>query len=427
MYLPPDAPSRPGLWHLPQVRAQALTTLIEDVCGWVRNLHGLLVVLLGGAGAGALVLATSNMVTGGVLLWLLISVGVLALAVWAIWGIWLERGAWRAIAATGRWHAAYIRGTGASGQIVTPSVRDVFTAAMIVRLLVGLLLLAGAVGITVATTDEPATRRVALGVLALVLAVAALSALSTCGAMVAAFRRGPSPQARARAQGQPLPDPRAGSHPAYQLAPPHAGVDAAPGQWAPGPVPAAPPVGGDDGPGPVPPPPGTAAAGAVEAPVPVAGAAGAPGGTEEDAQYPPRYGGEEFEQTRLASRLGPVPADTRTRTPDGLSVLLPDGRHVPNDAVSLIGRDPQPRPGETVDALLKIADRSVSKTHLTIRVTGRQVWATDRASTNGTVLRGPDGTSTDLAPWAEHAVPVGSTLTVGGTTIEVLLAQDVDR
>jgi len=476
VYLPVDAPSRPGPWHLPQVRAQALGTLIEDVCGWVRNLHGLLVVLLGVAGGGALVLATSGIVTRGVLLWLLTSIGVLALLVWAIWGVWLERTAWRAIAATGRWHAAYIRGTGASGHVITPSVRDVFTSAMIVRLLFAVLLLAGAVwiGLIAADGDGPPTRTAALGVVTAVLAVGGLSALATGAGMVAAFRRRPTSEARARAQGlagfaQPgqhaHPDQHAqsgqhahpgqhgqyvqhahpGQHPQHpQYEPPlqvrRAGIpygDDQPHQQSaePGPVPAAgygsasqAPFGASSAPAGQVPGPGAASSGPPGAGLadpsanqPFSSPQGAPTVQSEDGGY----GGEELEQTRLAARLGPAPSESRTRESGGIAVVLPDGRHVSGDATSLLGRDPRPRPDESVDGLVKLADQSVSKTHLALRVSANQVWATDRASTNGTVLEGPDGSRMELPPWEERFVPVGSTLTLGSTRIQVLLTSDL--
>lgn len=202
--MPADAPSRPGPWHLPQVRAQALQALIDDVAGWARSIHGLLVVLLGAAGGGTLVLATSAVVSGW-LYWLLVVTASVAFLAWALWGLWLERSAWQAIAAAGRWHAAYVRGTGASGHVVTPAVSEVFTAAMIIRLVVALGLLAGAGWALVQAVGESGPRSGhpgAYGALAATLGIGGLAVLAAFVGLLVALRRRPSAQARARAQGQ---------------------------------------------------------------------------------------------------------------------------------------------------------------------------------------------------------------------------------
>ncbi|MGC0271758.1 FHA domain-containing protein [Pseudactinotalea sp. Z1739] len=452
VYLPPDAPSRPGAWHLPQVRAQALHALIEDVAGWPRNIHGLFVLLLGMAGASTLVLATSGMAQG-VLFWLLVATASVALLAWVLWGLWLERSGWRAIAAAGRWHAAYVRGTGASGHVTTPSVRDVFTTAMVVRIAVALGLLAGAAWTLASAAPETGARSGHPGAylaLAAVLVVGSLAVLAGLVAMLVALRRRPSAEARARAQGQdrthaaypgqpqvsadgtgapqpghavtfgppgqtPLPSAHHPGPPAQQV-PPAAqdgpGAPAGPGQPAP-------PSGWAQEPGPPAPPARPAAP-----PQRPAGVTGAAQGTGY-APEAPAGDGEELERTRLAARLGPVPSESRTREPGGVAVVLPDGRHLPGEATALIGRDPRAREGEQVEALLRVADQSVSKTHVQMRISGGRVSVTDRASTNGTVLVGPDGTRVELEPWRETAVRVGSTVRMGSTEILVMLPEDV--
>lgn len=411
-YLPRAALSRPGPWHLPQVRAQALQALIDDVAGWARNIHGLLVVLLGAAGAGTVILATSAVATGWVS-WLLIGTASVAFLAWAVWGVWLECSAWRAIAATGRWHAAYVRGTGASGQVSTPSVADVFTPALITRLLVALGLFAAAGWAAWPVIDAQALRsgqNVGYLALAAVLAVSALSVLMAFIGLLLAFGRQPSAQAQARARAAPAPAapgaagtgegraagaPSAGAAPHRAAAPPPSAY--APPQSHPS-MQTAPGVAGP----PRPPPP---ASHLPSAPAP-----------SSAASVPPT---DEVEATRLAARLGPLPAETSGAT--GVRVLLADGRQVTAGASTLIGRDPSAREGEVVEALLRVDDQSVSKTHVCLRVSGERVWAIDRASTNGTLLRGPDGTETELEPWQETAVPVGSTLRLGGTEITVAL------
>lgn len=456
VYLPPDAPSRPGAWHLPQVRAQALHALIEDVAGWPRTIHGLFVLLLGMAGAGTLVLATSG-VAQGALFWLLLATASVALLAWALWGLWLERSGWRAIAAAGRWHAAYVRGTGASGHVTTPSARDVFTAAMVVRIAVALGLLAGA-GWTLAyaaqETDARPGHPGAYLALAAVLAIGSLAVLAGLVAMLVALRRRPSAEARARAQGQdrtqaqhqgqpqvsedyagaPRQDPAVTFGPPGQPPSPTTHHPVPPAQEAPParpdvpgrpgaptvPAQPSPPVGGAHVPG-VP----ASSAGPVAPPQPPAASMGATQGASAYTPDAPAGEGEELEQTRLAARLGPVPSESRTREPGGVAVVLPDGRHLPGEATTLIGRDPRAREGEQVEALLRVADQSVSKTHVQMRISGGRVSITDRASTNGTELVGPDGTRVELEPWRETAVPVGSTVRMGSTEILVMLPEDV--
>ncbi|MBK5250773.1 MAG: FHA domain-containing protein [Actinomycetales bacterium] len=105
-------------------------------------------------------------------------------------------------------------------------------------------------------------------------------------------------------------------------------------------------------------------------------------------------------------------------------VVLDDGRHLPGEATTLLGRAPEARPGEHVDALLTVPDPAVSKTHLGMRVAGAFAWITDRASTNGTTLVGPDGRERKLEAWVETTVTVGSEVRFGGSTLRVLLPED---
>lgn len=386
VYLPKDAPSRPGPWHLPQVRAQALQALIHDVAGWARTVHTLIVVLLGLVGTIALVLAISG-VAEGVLLWLLTSSGALAVIVWALWGLWLERSQWRVIGAIKRWHGASASGSSASGQVAGPSVRQLWTGALLVRLLGALALSAGAGWVIARAAQMPVSYpRLAAAAYLAVAAVALIGAVSVLGATLATaltLVRPPSPR--------PVPAMPGAAGP---VAPELHHTAAAPA------APAFPTAGLAQG-GPAPDAPGAP-----------------PGGS------PGMFAADEAGQTRLADHSEPVPP-APAQEPREVVVLLSDGRHLPDQAISLIGRDPTPREGEQVDALLRISDQSISKTHLGVRICGERVWVTDRASTNGTVLVRPDGTQGDLEPWQETVVPAGSVVKLGSSQILIMPRADV--
>lgn len=74
-------------------------------------------------------------------------------------------------------------------------------------------------------------------------------------------------------------------------------------------------------------------------------------------------------------------------------IRLDDGREVPVGALVLIGRNPQPRPGEEGARLVKAGEngRMVSKTHLAIGQDERGLFVMDRGSTNGTAVANSGG------------------------------------
>ncbi|TDE89970.1 FHA domain-containing protein [Occultella glacieicola] len=135
-------------------------------------------------------------------------------------------------------------------------------------------------------------------------------------------------------------------------------------------------------------------------------------------------GDDDIEHTRLVHRNLPPPAKedvTRAVRAPEIQVLLSDGRHLPLNATTLLGRAPQARTSEQVEGLLEVDDPAVSKTHLSVRIEGNKVWVTDRASTNGTILKGPGGDETELEPWLETAVAIGATVHFGHVVLSVLL------
>jgi uncharacterized RDD family membrane protein YckC len=158
----------------------------------------------------------------------------------------------------------------------------------------------------------------------------------------------------------------------------------------------------------------------------------------------PRSGEIEDEQRPLAPAVaaGPMSADTEpgertelipppTQHPSSApptqsrswTAVLDDGREVPVGGLVLLGRNPQPRPGEETAELVKLADetRTVSKSHLALQVVGDDLVVTDRGSTNGSTITTTEGVTTACTP--EKPVPVaeGSVVSMGDHWLTVRL------
>jgi hypothetical protein len=115
-----------------------------------------------------------------------------------------------------------------------------------------------------------------------------------------------------------------------------------------------------------------------------------------------------------ATRLGAA------RTPAHRYVLrFDDGQECAVSAYMLVGRDPAPAPGEQGGELVALDDRSVSKTHLSIRADSTGVWVTDRGSTNGTFITDLRRQVTRLNPGDATLVQPGSLVQVGKRSFDV--------
>ncbi|MFJ4227030.1 RDD family protein [Paenarthrobacter nicotinovorans] len=121
----------------------------------------------------------------------------------------------------------------------------------------------------------------------------------------------------------------------------------------------------------------------------------------------PAHPDDDVERTQMRPGTARAQAVLRIRIDDGQDVQL--GGSV------LLGRNPAAQPGEVVEQLLPVSDpgRSISKTHLHLRVDGDGVWVTDRNSTNGSAVTTPDGLQTRLAPGEASFVRPGSTVQFG--------------
>ena len=140
--------------------------------------------------------------------------------------------------------------------------------------------------------------------------------------------------------------------------------------------------------------PGQVAAGRV--PPPVAGATAVPAESPEETTQP-----------------GTVPA--AAETDQRWVAVLDDGREVPVRGLVLLGRNPQPRPGEEGAELIKVADesRTVSKSHLALDVDAGGLFVVDRGSTNGSTVTTADGRVSRCVPGDAVRADEGSVVSMG--------------
>ncbi|WP_224091998.1 MULTISPECIES: RDD family protein [unclassified Arthrobacter] len=125
------------------------------------------------------------------------------------------------------------------------------------------------------------------------------------------------------------------------------------------------------------------------------------------APVAPAHPDDDVEKTQMRPGTARAEAVLRIRVDDGQDVEL--------GGTVLVGRNPAPQPGEAAEQLLSVSDpgRSISKTHLHLRVDGDGVWVTDRNSTNGSAVTTPDGLQTRLHPGEAVFVRPGSTVHFG--------------
>ncbi|MDR6685981.1 putative RDD family membrane protein YckC [Arthrobacter sp. 1088] len=127
----------------------------------------------------------------------------------------------------------------------------------------------------------------------------------------------------------------------------------------------------------------------------------------QPAPVAPAHPDDDVEKTQMRPGTARAEAVLRIRVDDGQDVEL--------GGTVLVGRNPAPQPGEAAEQLLSVSDpgRSISKTHLHLRVDGDGVWVTDRNSTNGSAVTTPDGLQTRLHPGEAVFVRPGSTVHFG--------------
>ncbi len=101
--------------------------------------------------------------------------------------------------------------------------------------------------------------------------------------------------------------------------------------------------------------------------------------------------------------------------------MLDDGREIAVDGLVLLGRNPQPQPGEEDAQLIKIADetRTVSKSHLAVGLDAGGIFVVDRGSTNGSTVTNAQGVSTRCQMGEVIYVQQGSIVSIGDHWLEI--------
>ena len=109
-------------------------------------------------------------------------------------------------------------------------------------------------------------------------------------------------------------------------------------------------------------------------------------------------------------------------SPTGATELVfSDGQRVPVGDPLLVGRAPQPFPGEEA-TLIRVASphHDISRTHVRIELYDGAIWATDRESTNGTIVHNPGQQPVTATPNQPCHVWVGGLVDLGdGMSIRV--------
>jgi pSer/pThr/pTyr-binding forkhead associated (FHA) protein len=118
----------------------------------------------------------------------------------------------------------------------------------------------------------------------------------------------------------------------------------------------------------------------------------------------------------------PAPGGERPTDPEGKTAFvldLPTGESFDVVGTTLIGRNPQPRPGESVDGLIAIGawEKSVSKTHAILVPHPDGITVRDRGSSNGSWVIRADGTETRCAPGEDVVVRAGDRIRLGALDI----------
>ncbi|MBQ1444364.1 MAG: RDD family protein [Renibacterium sp.] len=148
-------------------------------------------------------------------------------------------------------------------------------------------------------------------------------------------------------------------------------------------------------------------------------------GVRPETVHPDEAAGET--RYRSAAQPDPVPAAVdpapAVQRPS-VRMQFDDGREVRLAGAALIGRNPSGYDGEVIEQLIDVPDpsRSVSKTHVHVRASSEGLWVTDRNSTNGSALSGPDGVRRPLVAGSPELAGFGATVHFGDRSFLVARA-----
>lgn len=121
---------------------------------------------------------------------------------------------------------------------------------------------------------------------------------------------------------------------------------------------------------------------------------------------------DDIEHTRITKRPG---------APTAPRIVFDTGEVLHVSGTGLVGRAPQPAPGETAEHLVPIddPDRSISKTHLAFGVDDAGLWVEDKGSTNGTNLITDGAAPVRMLPHERVHVPDRATVRFGERSFTV--------
>lgn len=124
-------------------------------------------------------------------------------------------------------------------------------------------------------------------------------------------------------------------------------------------------------------------------------------------------------QPQLQPQPFAAPAPTQKQAKRKATLVQANGKRTPITSVMVIGRDPEPNPGEKV---LQLADATMamSRTHLRVGVDARGIWAEDAFSANGTAIVQPDGMTMLLQQGKREYLKSGVSLIVGEHRLWIL-------
>ncbi|WP_026926106.1 RDD family protein [Granulicoccus phenolivorans] len=116
-----------------------------------------------------------------------------------------------------------------------------------------------------------------------------------------------------------------------------------------------------------------------------------------------------------------TPPTVRSAPEVGWVIALADGRRLPVRPAVLLGRNPEPRPGEPA-APVRVDDatRTVSKTHLLVALDRDGVFVMDCGSTNGSGVEEPGGRFRRLNPGEAARVGEGQRVSFGDHVLQLL-------
>ena len=98
-----------------------------------------------------------------------------------------------------------------------------------------------------------------------------------------------------------------------------------------------------------------------------------------------------------------------------------DGVLIRVHGAGLLGRNPEPRPGENVQHVIPVPDATlqISKTHASFGFDDSGFWISDRNSSNGTTVYPPSGDPIELAAGQREHLAPGASVLIGGRRFTV--------